>query len=164
MLQERHQGLNGPEPVQHSWYYCPACRGQVGVASTYREDSVLCPGCGANLHLNQPVLYRPPLARECASTLDTLQAEPKPKVYDLRTPSIGLMRMAENTLAWGIASVVLGWTLIVPLLGLFLYIETRGQATKEQVELPSKASWGLACSLLFGVVQTLAMISYLNKH
>jgi hypothetical protein len=81
-----------------------------------------------------------------------------------KTPSLELGRDAHNVMLWGIASIVLGWTLIVPLATLGGYLDVCKTSKNEQVPIPSKATVGLVLAILFGCVQGAITIARLAKH
>jgi hypothetical protein len=120
---------------------------------------VECPRCGACVQVNGRVLYRP-------RTDPTPAPSPAPLTIaatTVKAPSLELRGKAETTLIWGLTSIVLGWTAIVPLMGFAYYSDTASMATNERVPVPGKATGGLALSLLFGGVQVLTLIANMMK-
>jgi hypothetical protein len=63
----------------------------------------------------------------------------------------------------GLVSMLLGWTVIVPCLAWDRYNQTSEMAKRELVAVPVRASIGFAMALLFGAVQTLALVAHLLK-
>lgn len=79
-------------------------------------------------------------------------------------PSVALLRMADAALIWGCLSIVLGWTVFVPAIGVDRYSDAAKQAKKEDVPVPAKATVGLLLALLFGIVQTLTMARQILRN
>ena len=77
-----------------------------------------------------------------------------------KSPSLELGRESDSTLIWGILSVVLGWTVLVPGYAILCYVYASHLAEKERVPVPRKAIVGLILALLFGAMQTIALIAH----
>jgi hypothetical protein len=104
------------------------------------------------VQLGGKVLYRP------------AQGDPVPvRKPASPTASLELNRQADWVLIFGVLSVVLGWTVLVPFFGLCCYLWAYDTAKSERVLVPSKATIGLLLSLLFGAGQGLAMILHFWK-
>jgi hypothetical protein len=143
------------------WITCRACKGEIGVPTALREKLIACPGCGLGIRLSDSILFRPTATLAPAPAPNP--SAPQSAVH--RQPakaSVELLRYADVVLNWGIASIVLGWTILAPLLGLFYYLYVAEEAKKENTLVPGKATVGLALSLLFGVGQVAAMIAKLT--
>ena len=116
-----------------------------------KRDNPLPPGyaCGSGIHRN-----------DCPGS-SCLQARAQIQVAGNQPAkaSVALLRSADTAFNWGIASIVLGWTIIVPFIGFFQYIDVSKAAKKENTLVPGKATIGLALSLLFGVTQVAAVIA-----
>lgn len=134
------------------WISCHGCKGEVGIPEDWNQNSVECPSCGERVIVSGQILYRPPSVKPVGPVVDSAQLA-------VTTPSLELQRKADLTLTWGVVSIVLGWTIIVPLIALCVYLETSDLAKKEQVPTPGKSMTGLILALLFGIVQGLAVIS-----
>jgi len=78
-------------------------------------------------------------------------------------PSVALQGQAEKVLVGGVLSIILGWTVVVPLFTVVQYTDTANAARKENVATPGKATAGLVLALLFGSVQILTLIAKLVK-
>ncbi len=164
------------------WIECVGCGGDVGTPLDWKETSVECPECGYSVQINRRVLYRPPVRSAPAQSPEPTRKDHPDRVHvplpvrtapDVpattttvasaiqKTQSVELGRQAERTLIWGIASIVLGWTFIVPICCFCSYSETSEVAKKERVPVPGKATTGLILSLLFGVVQGIGVIRHL---
>jgi hypothetical protein len=101
------------------------------------------------------VLYRPPQAVPPSPKAVTEIVHP--------SPSLELTRHADWVLSWGVLSIVLGWTVVVPLIGVCAYIDASSMAKKEQMPVPVKATISLVLCLLFGAAQSLWIFAYLLK-
>jgi hypothetical protein len=145
------------------WIKCRGCGGEIGVPSNWNDPAVQCPSCKLAMQINGRVLFRPPtagsgnFAPSPQSTTQNPFAIPVPK-----SPSLELGQHADWAMSWGILSVVLGWTVIVPVLGIIYYLGASYLAEKEKVSVPRKALVGIILSLLFGAVQTIALIAHFN--
>ena len=144
-------------PEDYRWIVCRGCKGEVGIPSDWTADTIDCPECGMAVRVRGCLLYRPPI-----------QGEPRPlpkpvAVVARPTPSLELSRKAIGSMVCGILSVGLGWTVLVPLIGLFCYLSASDTAKEERVLVPWQGTVGLVLSLLFGGVQGLAMIIHFNK-
>jgi DNA-directed RNA polymerase subunit RPC12/RpoP len=150
---------------EYRWIKCRGCGGKVGVPLDWKENSVECPECGATVLVNDRVLYRPP---------DDPVPTPNPAPATVaapsanKSPSMEIVHKAETTLLWGIASIVFGWTFLVPFNCWGWYHDTAETAKTERVPVPGKATIGLVLALLFGGVQTICMvphvIAFLRKY
>ena len=142
----------------YQWIRCKGCKGEVGIPSDWPADTVECPQCGMAvqlwIHLHGKVLYRP-----AQGDAPQVQSEETATAPAFSSPSADLCHQAELVLMWGILSVVLGWTFIVPLTGLRVYNEAFATARKERVPVPWKATLGLGLALLFGAAQSLAALA-----
>ena len=139
------------------WIRCRGCGGEVGIPSSWTDSNVACPQCGQVVQAKGGILYRP-----------AVQTVPPPQrrqalAPTAKGPSLELLQACDKVMVCGILSVVLGWTIIVPLLGICGYSVISEQAKKEQVLVPGKATLGLVLSLLFGAVQGLALIAHFCK-
>jgi hypothetical protein len=145
----------------YRWIRCRGCKGEVGIPSDWPHDTVECPQCGMAvqvwIHVHGKVLYRPAQGdapqMQSGETATLLASSPRPE----------LSHQAELVLIWGILSVVLGWTFIVPLTGLCMYNEAFTMARTQRVLVPWKATLGLGLALLFGAAQSLAIVIYFCK-
>jgi hypothetical protein len=114
------------------------------------------------------ILYRPaaPVQQpELFRRLVSDSSTPSPAPQPVRQSSGGLQLAgeAQTTLILGVLSVVLGWTIIVPFLGVVSYLGASTVAEREHVPVPGKATAGLILSLLFGIAQGIAVISHFLK-
>ena len=150
--------------TDHRWLKCSGCRGDIGIPSDWVQSTVDCPQCGTAAHLPGRVLYRP-----AADGQPTGSHEPRPSCStpvvppSARRASLELGRKADGALTCGILSVLLGWTVLVPFVGLCFYNEALTLAKNERVPVPGKATTGLILSLLFGIAQGLAVLIRLNR-
>lgn len=146
------------------WIKCRGCGGEVGVPSDWEGPGVECPSCGLTVQVQGRVLYRPPAS---SPPNVAAAAQPPTRTQPLtsfpKSPSLELGRQSDWTMVWGIVSVVLGWTVLVPILGLLCYAEASATARKDGVPVPRKAIVGLILTLLFGGVQTMALIAHLTS-
>jgi hypothetical protein len=81
----------------------------------------------------------------------------KRRVAGPKGPSVELIGEADHVLIWGIVCVLLGWTVIVPLITLDRYSSASKLAKEEGVPTPTKATIGLIIALLFGIAQVLTV-------
>jgi hypothetical protein len=139
------------QPEDHRWFTCRGCQGAVGVPLDWRDNTVECPECNASVQVNCKVLYRPPAA--APSTTAVGPAIQKSASHELSSKS-------QSALVLGIASIVLGWTFVVPLIGMCYYWEAASHAEKEKIPVPGKATVGIALSLVFGVIQGLSVLAH----
>jgi ribosomal protein S27E len=146
------------------WIKCRGCGGEIGVPSHWDNPAVQCPSCKATMQVQGGVLFRPPtpgsvnFAPAPQSTTQNPFAIPLPK-----SPSLELVRESDGAMFWGILSVVLGWTVFVPVCGLAYFAGASTTAQKEGIPIPRRAIVGLILSLLFGTVQTIALIARLRN-
>jgi len=146
------------------WIKCRGCKGEIGVPSALRERQIECPGCGLVHKLSETILFRPPAPAVTAPAPPPLAPTRQPEPQNQPAmASVALLRNADVTLNWGIASIVLGWTILVPLIGFIYYSAVADEAKKENTLVPGKATIGLVLSLLFGVAQGAAMIAHANR-
>jgi DNA-directed RNA polymerase subunit RPC12/RpoP len=146
------------------WIKCRGCGGEVGVPSEWDEPDVECPSCGLTVQVQGRVLYRPPVSSpQNVAPAAELPTRTQPPTTFPKSPSLELGGRADWAMTWGILSVALGWTVLVPLLGLHYYLLAANSAQNEGVQLPRKALVGVILSLPFGAVQTIALIAHLNK-
>lgn len=139
----------------YQWIKCKGCGGEVGIPQEWSENRVECPQCEVAIQVKGRVLYRPCNGQSVNnSTTSTVVAQ-------ARTPSLDLIRKSDKVMICGILSIVLGWTVLVPLFGICEYGDVSKMAKKEQVLIPGKAIAGLVLALLFGVVQALPLIVHL---
>jgi DNA-directed RNA polymerase subunit RPC12/RpoP len=154
-------GVQRIAPDDYLWIKCKGCGGEVGFPANWDDPGVECPSCGLTIPVHGRILYRPVVSGlpSLAPTpqLPTTTVFPSPIQ---RGPSLELAGMADWTLTWGILSIVLGWTVLVPLLGLIHYLGALHLAEKEKIQVPRKALVGNILSLLFGTVQTIALIAH----
>jgi hypothetical protein len=166
MNQETIANGASSSPEDHAedyrWIKCKRCKGELGIPSDWPQDTVECPQCGTAvqvwIHVHGKVLYRPAQGEASQTQSEATTTAPGP-----RSPSTELSHQAEIVLMWGILSVALGWTFMVPLTGLRVYNEAFAMARKERVPVPWKATLGLGLALLFGAAQGLAIIFYFCK-
>ena len=125
----------------------------------WKESTAECPQCGFSIPVNGRLQYRSPepTPADLATPVEVVTPSGE------KAPSLELARQAHNVMLWVIASIVLGWTIIVPLATLFAYLHISDIAKKEQVSIPSKATVGLILAILFGCVQGAATIAHLAK-
>jgi hypothetical protein len=120
-------GAHRTASEDYLWISCRGCGGEVGVPSNWDDPGVACPSCGLTVQVHGRVLYRPPVsgspmtpsARQPPTTT-VLPRPPQPG------PGLELCGAADWAMAWGILSVLLGWTVMVPLLGLNYYLMPYG--------------------------------------
>jgi hypothetical protein len=136
-----------PKGEDYRWIQCNGCGGAVGIPTDWTDNTVECPRCRLPVHVRGRVVYRPPAQARSATGPQN------------RQPSLELIRKADSAMVYGIVSVLLGWTIIVPVSGVLTFNEASDMAKKEQVLVPGKATVGLVLSLLFGVSQGLVLIS-----
>jgi hypothetical protein len=141
------------------WISCQGCDGEVGVPSDWDEDVLNCPSCGANVQVKGRVLYRP---KAVGVTREIQLAQPAAVPALSKLTNLELARASEAALVCGILSIVLGWTFITPIIGVCKYCEALHMAKEDAVPTPAKATVGLVLSLLFGIVQGLAVIHRLS--
>jgi hypothetical protein len=147
----------------HLWMKCRGCGGEVGVPSNWGNPAVQCPSCKLTMQVQGEVLFRPPthgIANFAAAPQSATLTNSQHSL--LQSPSLELGRESDWAMVWGILSVVLGWTVLVPLFGLVGYGEASTLARKEGVPIPRRAIVGLILSLLFGTVQTIALVARLT--
>ena len=141
-------------PGEIVWRLCPDCGGQIGATTAYLGQNVCCPGCGSKVFLEADlkpgILFRPP-ARPSVT----------PAGYE---SSLKLRKAADTCLGWGLASIALGWTVFIPLVSLFVFLNTCDIAKAEKTPVPTKAWWGLGLTLIFGAIEIINMIAYMNRH
>jgi hypothetical protein len=143
----------------YRWIKCLGCAGNVGIPLDWKENTVECPHCGLSIQGRTRFLYRP--APDQAPAISSAPASAV--ASSQKVPSLDLANKSQTTMLWGIASIVLGWTIVVPVLTLCLYCDTSTIAEKERLQVPGKATFGLVLALLFGVVQGFAAIAHLAK-
>ena len=147
------------------WITCRGCKGEIGVPFAMRERLIECPGCGMPHKLSETILFRPATPAAAAPEMTALEAVAWARAQipvvgnQPAKASVALLRSADTAFNWGIASIVLGWSIIVPFIGFFQYIDVSNAAKKENTVVPGKATIGLALSLLFGVAQGVAIIA-----
>jgi hypothetical protein len=83
-----------------------------------------------------------------------------PVTSQVSSPSMDLVRHSESTFHFGILSVLLGWTILVPLIGIGVYINACQIAKQERIQTPIKATIGFAMCFLFGTVQSFSMLRW----
>lgn len=149
----------------YCWIGCKGCGGEVGIPADLHDEAVECPQCKTVVRTAGRILYRPaaqhpgsPVPRKDSSLQDSATSE---KVRQAEA-SAKLHNASENTLICGILSVVLGWTVLVPLIAVGFYGEVREQAGVSKEPIPSKATAGLLLALLFGITQTIVMLGSLK--
>lgn len=147
------------EQESHRWVKCRGCGGEIGIPTDWKDDTVECPECREQVRVNGKVLYRP--AEETQAPQTPLVQVIAPSIK--KTPSLKLEKAADSALTWGIVCIVLGWTIIIPLLSLYQYCEVSSKADKEQLRVPTKARVGLILTLLFGICQGFAVIAHCCK-
>jgi DNA-directed RNA polymerase subunit RPC12/RpoP len=156
-------GVQRTAADDYIWIKCRGCGGEIGVPSDWNDPGAECPSCGLIIQVHGRVLYRPPTSGSVNSALGPQSATQNPFAIPVpKSPSLELGRQSDWTMIWGILSVVLGWTVMVPLIGLCPYYEASTLARKEGIPIPRRAIVGLILSLLFGTVQTIAMIAHFN--
>ncbi|SRR6266478_1557563 len=148
-------------PKDYSWIKCAGCGGEIGIPSDWKASTVEGPKCGASVQVDRSILYRPPAQVQAPASTPSSPLQPTSSPQ--RTGSIELGRSADKTMIWGIVCILLGWTIIVPILCLVVYSYTADQARKEQVLIPTRANVGLILALLFGIGQGIALLPYLFK-
>jgi hypothetical protein len=136
----------------YRWIRCKGCKGEVGIPSDWSQDTVDCPQCGMAVQVRGGVLYRPPIQADPPPVQQPVTAVAHP------TPSLKLSGRAISSMVWGLLSVGLGWTVIVPFIGLCCYLFASETAKEERVLVPWQGTLGLALSLLFGAAQGLVVI------
>lgn len=159
---------NAPFPARRTaseeylWIKCRGCGGEVGVPSDWDGPGVQCPSCGLTVQVHGKVLYRPPASspQNVAPAAES-PTRTQPAVSVPKSPSLELGRKSDGAMVCGILSVVLGWTVLVPFVGIAFYSDASVMAEKERIPVPRKAVVGLILSLLFGTIQTIAMIAHL---
>jgi len=91
----------------------------------------------------------------------------RPMTLTQKSPSIELQRKADTAMIYGILCVFFGWTILIPILSLlgffckedlFFGDGVSALAKKEGVPVPTKATLGLILTLVFGGMQSLALI------
>jgi DNA-directed RNA polymerase subunit RPC12/RpoP len=166
----------------YRWIVCKGCDGEVGIPSDYSENSVECPNCQAKALVAGKVLFRAPAKAKpgpnpISAFLESDEWVPpvqpvvpapapvaaKPSPTRPTAPSLDLQRKADGVLIAGFLCIVFGWTAIVPLLTVFGFLSASEDAKKEKVLIPGNATVGLVLAILFGGVQTLAIISQVSK-
>jgi hypothetical protein len=185
-----NQQFNDPpakNEKEYRWVKCTGCGGEVGIPSDRTDGTVKCPQCKATVAIyDEGLIYRPPalapaqvqtapLTRDeynglvKAASQSSAPASPPPSAPRLtvstpqQSASLELSRAADKAMIWGILSIILGWTIIVPIICLCIYAATCEQARKEHTPTPTRATVGLILALLFGIVQGLTMIAHLAK-
>lgn len=148
-------------PKDYHWIKCGGCGGEIGIPPDWKGSTAECPKCGASVQVNVGILYRPPA--QIQSPASTFSPPLHPTSPSQRNGSIELGRLADKTMIWGIVCILLGWTMIVPVICLVVYSWTADQARKEQVLIPTRANIGLILALLFGIGQGIAVLPYLFK-
>lgn len=110
---------------EYLWIKCRGCGGEVGVPSDWDEPGVQCPDCELTVQVHGRVLYRPPASGR-PTTLSARQPPITTVLPNAPLPnlSLELSGAADWAMAWGILSVLLGWTVIVPLLGINYYVRS----------------------------------------
>src|SRR5450755_1656501 len=133
-------GTRRTAPEEYLWIKCGGCDGEVGVPSDRDDAGVECPSCGLAVQVHGRVLYRPPAspAQGVAPTAEPPICTQLP-ISLLKSPSLQLGRKSDAAMIWGIMSVVLGWTAIVPIFGLAYYCDASTMAEKEGMPVPRKA-------------------------
>jgi hypothetical protein len=150
----------------YRWIKCVGCGGEVGIPSDWSASTVECPKCGLSVQVGGGILYRPPAPvqrPELFRRPDSDSSSPSPQPVRQSSGSLYLAGKAQATLILGVMSVVLGWTFIIPFIGCAQYLDTSTQAEKENVPVPGKATAGLILCLIFGIAQTIAVISHFVK-
>jgi len=154
----------------YRWIKCAGCGGEVGVPPDWKENTVQCPHCGSVHYVGSSVLYRPPtpvqqpeVHRRPVSDSSIPSPAPASQPVPKTTGSLELAGEAQTTLILGVLSVVLGWTFIFPILGVWAYLGTSYIANEEHVPVPGKATAGLILSLLFGIAQGITVIAHFAK-
>jgi hypothetical protein len=155
----QHEPTASNPPAEYRWVKCIGCEGEIGVPATWEGDTADCPQCGTQVRVDGRLHYRPPsrptplpTAKPPASI-----ALPAPKV-----PSVDLQREADRAMILGILCVFFGWTVLVSLFSLCYYSDVSSLAKKEGIPVPLRATIGLIFTLVFGGMQTLALIVKLN--
>jgi hypothetical protein len=80
-------------------------------------------------------------------------------------PSVELQRKSDQAMIFGIVYIFFGWTVLIPIASLLCFFADDGAsalAKKEGVPVPARATIGLILTLIFGAMQTLALIIKLN--
>jgi hypothetical protein len=115
------------------WIKCRGCKGEVGIPSDWSEQLVECPQCGLQLRVHGKVLYRPSVEGPSPARAHFLENAEKPRSRPRqRVPSLELGRTADHTLILGIVSILLGWTVIIPLIGWLVYLEAAQLAKRNK--------------------------------
>src|SRR5262245_41237419 len=96
------------------WLPCRGCGGEVGVPLDWAEDNVACPECGPRVQIRSEIQYRAPSEKD-----DSQKQVPEREAKVSNT-----FLNEDSSLGFGLASIVLGWTLIVPFLGFLAFINT----------------------------------------
>lgn len=152
--------LPQPESQEsHRWVKCKGCGGEIGIPANWEDETVECPECREQVRVHGKVLYRKPADQKAPEPAFVQVVAPSIK----KTPSLELEKEADSALTFGILSIFLGWTFIVPFIGLCQYLGASSMADKEKVRVPTKATTGLILSIVFGACQGLAVISHLCK-
>jgi hypothetical protein len=157
-------GIQRTAADDYIWIKCRGCRGEIGVPSDWNDPGAECPSCGLIIQVHGRMLYRPPASGQVTNA--PIAQPPNTNVGSIpiqSRPSLGLGQTSDGALLWGILSVVLGWTVIVPLIGFCYYWNVTEAAQSESVPVPRKAFVGVILSLLFGAAQTIAMIAHLSQ-
>lgn len=144
------------------WLRCQGCKGEIGIPFAMREKLVKCPGCGLPVNLSETILFRPAAPAVPSPSAPSAPAHQLNAQHQPARPSIELLRSADKVFNWGIACIVLGWTILVPFIAYCSYYNISQDARKENALVPGKATIGLVLSLLFGVAQGAAMIAKVN--
>jgi len=156
-------GVQRTASEDYVWIKCRGCGGEVGVPSNWDNPAVQCPSCKATTQVQGGVLFRPPSPGGVIFAPSPQSATlTNPQYALLKSPSLELGRQSDWTMIWGILSIVLGWTMLVPLFGFMGYGEVSKLAGRETIPIPRRAIVGLILSLLFGIVQTIALIARFN--
>ena len=135
-----------PLKEDYRWTRCNGCQGEIGIPADWARPTVACPRCGQTVQASGTILYRA-----------TLGPSPPP-IPSVKHPSLELVRKSDTTLFWGIASILLGWTILVPLIATCVYMETSDVAKKENVSVPVKATSGFILAIQFGITQGIVVV------
>lgn len=147
--------INPTAPTgNYRWVACQDCDGEIGIPADLTEGVVTCPECSATIKLHGTILYRKKKSPNTTATPTTQKA---------KVPSATLETSAERTLACGIASIVLGWTVIVPAVGGLFFLGSINQSASEKVAVPTKAWIGFGLIATFGFFQTITVLAHAFK-
>jgi hypothetical protein len=149
-------------PDGHRWLKCIGCKGEVGLPHDWDEPSVSCPRCGEVIITNPKILYRP----EERPAPPPVPPRP-PLSLPLQPTAAGpsLIGKADVALAWGVACMFFGWTVIVPLISVCCLLNVNSAAKAQNAAYPTRAVIATILTVTFGFIQAFAMfVAIVNHH